>query len=380
MSEVRQFHDNAMAFAEKAAIAKLRGDLGQANVLLRQAYEDELKAAKLMIDDLSLEPTRSILLRSAASLAIDCNELPEAERLIATGLSGYPPTNIADELRDLFERVNFQRHLDLRGITLEPEEMQMSIAGKTIGEGMAPSEQLVMRIEDARKLILRTVERLMGKPYREGGAATSVVRDYGLFVSVPRPASFAVSLRVSRPQQPLPGFEHEFAFVHSSSVVDEVMSCLEHFDKSEETELRGRIQGEAYYRNFVGIAKSLAPDGEDVRQVGFTTIRRGKERRVNLTMPRDRIKMTSERIADKGAGEEGKLVTTTGRLLLADARRSSRQKIQLIDEQGKFLDIVVPEGMMSDIVKPLWEERVQVTGFYRGKTIRLEGISRAPVD
>jgi len=126
MSEVRELHDQAMAFAEKASVAKLSGDLEQANTLLRQAYKNELEAAKLLEDISSPEPTRSILFRSAASLAIDCNALREAERLIAIGLSGNPPSDIAEELRDLFERVNFHRHLDLRGVVLESNELQMS--------------------------------------------------------------------------------------------------------------------------------------------------------------------------------------------------------------------------------------------------------------
>jgi len=380
MSEVRKLHDDGMALAEKASVARLKGDLEQANSLLRQAYEIEVKAAQLLIDVSSPEPTRSVLFRSAASLAIDCNELREAERLIATALSGNPPAYIAEELRDLLEQVNFSRHLDLRGIALEPEELQMSIAGKTVSVGMAPSEQLVMRIEDARKLIVRTVERLLGRPYREGGTLSSVVREYGLFLSVPRAASFAVTLRVSHPKQPLPGLEQELQFLHSANVIDEVMSCLEHFTKSEEQALRDRIPQEAYYRNFLGIAKNLAPDGEEVRQVGFTALRHGKERRVSLTTPRDEIRLTRERVAEIGEVQEGQLTTITGRLLLADGRRSARQRIQVIDDEGKSHDVIVPEGMMSDIVKPLWEERVKVTGFYRQRAIRLEDISRAPVE
>jgi hypothetical protein len=65
MSEVRKLHDDAMSLAEMASVAKLRGDLEQAGKLLRQAYDEESKAAKLIIQEVSLEPTRSILFRSA---------------------------------------------------------------------------------------------------------------------------------------------------------------------------------------------------------------------------------------------------------------------------------------------------------------------------
>jgi hypothetical protein len=52
-------------------------------------------------DQLDFEPTRSVLHRSAASLAVECCQLREAERLIGRALAGNPPPDIADELRDL---------------------------------------------------------------------------------------------------------------------------------------------------------------------------------------------------------------------------------------------------------------------------------------
>jgi hypothetical protein len=50
-------------------------------------------------NQLDLEPTRSFLRRS--TLALECNELREAERLISRALSGFPPIDIAEELRNL---------------------------------------------------------------------------------------------------------------------------------------------------------------------------------------------------------------------------------------------------------------------------------------
>jgi hypothetical protein len=382
MNEISKFHDEAMNLAELAAVAKVKGDSHQADELLRKAYGNEVRAAHLMTEVSSPEPTRSVLFRSAASLAIDCNELREAEKLIAIGLSGNPPSDIAEELRDLFERVNFQRHLDLHGVVLEDDELQMSIAGRSVSVGIAPSDQLVGRIEHARRLMFRTIERLLHRPYREVGAMAGTLREYGLFLSTPRAASFAVTLRVSHPKPPLPGFEKEAQFIYSSQIIDEIMSCLETFSKSEEKELREKIPDDAYFRNFVGIAKNLAPDGSEIRQVGFTALRRGRERRLSLTVPRDQIRLAPERIEGLKAKAEGEIVTVTGKLLLADARRSGREKIQLIDDRGQAHTVIVPEGMMSDIVKPLWEERVRVTGYYkwRWREIRLEDISKAPTD
>jgi hypothetical protein len=96
--------------------ARLKRDNAQSRDLFRLAFERESEAAALVAGDLAMEPTRSILHRSAAALALECGEYRSAERLIATALAGDPPEEIAEELRDLLEQVNFCRHLQLRGL------------------------------------------------------------------------------------------------------------------------------------------------------------------------------------------------------------------------------------------------------------------------
>ncbi len=102
MSQIQELHQQAMDLAQMAEIAKLKNQLDLVNQLSRQAFEKEMVAAELIANNLAAEPTRSILHRSAATLAIDCGEILSAERLIATALSGNPPVEIAEELKDLF--------------------------------------------------------------------------------------------------------------------------------------------------------------------------------------------------------------------------------------------------------------------------------------
>ena len=76
----------------------------------RAAFAKERAAADLAANQFDLEPTRSVLHRSAAVLAVECAELRDAERLIGRALAGNPPADIADELRDLLlEAVYSQR-------------------------------------------------------------------------------------------------------------------------------------------------------------------------------------------------------------------------------------------------------------------------------
>ena len=124
MSEIQLLHQQAMDLAEAAAVARLRGATEQAAQLTRQAFEQETQAVALIARTLDAEPTRSVLYRSAASLAIECGELRAAERLIATALSGNPPLEIAEELKDLFIQINLSQYLKRQGIHIDINELQ----------------------------------------------------------------------------------------------------------------------------------------------------------------------------------------------------------------------------------------------------------------
>jgi len=90
---------------DKAVHAKRQGDQPRHLEWLRQAYMLEKEAAQLIAGEFDLEPSRSVLYRSAASLAMQWGEMREAERLLAAGLAGFPPEKIADELRDLLAQI-----------------------------------------------------------------------------------------------------------------------------------------------------------------------------------------------------------------------------------------------------------------------------------
>ncbi|HBE20698.1 MAG TPA: hypothetical protein DEG17_02240 [Cyanobacteria bacterium UBA11149] len=128
MSQLQELHQQAMDLAEMVQVAKLRGNLALAEKLSREALEKEIRAAELVAGDFEAEPTRSVLHRSAASLAIDCGEIHTAEHLIAIALSGNPPQEIAEELKDLFVQINIKKYLERRGITFDDAKIHKLIA------------------------------------------------------------------------------------------------------------------------------------------------------------------------------------------------------------------------------------------------------------
>lgn len=113
MSNAKQLHHSAMRSLRQAEeiSASLKPDMALYKQNLRDALEMETKAAMLLKDKISAEPTRSILFRSAASIAINCGEYRKAENLVVQALYGNPPQEIKDELLDLFSNAYIEPNI-----------------------------------------------------------------------------------------------------------------------------------------------------------------------------------------------------------------------------------------------------------------------------
>ena len=109
MNTVQELHNKAMELAEHALLAARASDKDQAADLNRQALDLEREAASQLPATIENEPSRSILYRSAATLALDCHEYEEAERLVHMGLGGFPPEDIESELSNLLGEVSLRR-------------------------------------------------------------------------------------------------------------------------------------------------------------------------------------------------------------------------------------------------------------------------------
>lgn len=105
-SIVNDLHEKAMNLADMAFYEQKKGNIYKAKKLFKEAFENEKKAAMYLVNQFEIEPTRSILFRSAASLALDSKAFREAEKMLAYGLTGNPPEEIAKELRDIFLEIN----------------------------------------------------------------------------------------------------------------------------------------------------------------------------------------------------------------------------------------------------------------------------------
>ncbi len=381
MTTVNDLHPKAMDLAEMAFCHRRKGDEEKAKSLFTDALRLEQQAALLLPADRASEPSRSILFRSAASLAYNGRDYEAADWLIANGLAGFPPPEIKEELKNLYEDVNFMRHLAASGISLNENQWLMTLSGNATAYGLAPVDHLMFRVEKVTILFYRTLERLLGKPYRTSRGISKEIRDnYALYVKAFVPASFAVSFQFGQPHWQLSLLpEDEIAnIVAPESVVDEVMDCLQILDGSQPENLRGKFNDETYYENFVGLAKQIAPDGDSIQLVGFKSIRNGQEKPVALRKSREALREAIQPVrANLSEGAIWQPNTYRGILKYASSAGVGKHgTVKLTEtETGVVHEIRVPIALMKDVVQPYYEELVKVvTRSEKGK-LYLEEVS-----
>ena len=169
MPSVHELHQQAMDLAEEAFIQRRRGNYDTARTLFLESLHLEQTAAEQLIPARDNEPSRSILYRSAASLALNGEDFNTASNLVQEALRGYPPPEIHEELWSVYEDARFALHLRGRHIELDERQGVFSLSGNGVSSDLAPSDQLLTRFDKLRTLIFRTAERLLDLPYRVAG-------------------------------------------------------------------------------------------------------------------------------------------------------------------------------------------------------------------
>jgi hypothetical protein len=363
---ISKLHEEAMDLADQAWVKRREGSEKEFVSLSRLALEKEQEAALALSEEYQKEPTRSVLFRSAATLALDCGLVDEAERLVARGLSGFPPQEIREELKDIFEQINFARHLNIKNVVLSTDEFQFSLSGSAIGLGRAPLKEFLDRAKHVTHLILRSAERLRQIPFRDYNASKRRMTGFEFFLTVPREASFAVSYKIGTGQQVI----EELSSVSDS--ISSVVKGIRYVNDEDEAALLDLIPDETYRANFVALAKQIAPDGDNVRQIGFTAYIKGREERASFTRTRSTIKSLQVK-----NNEDSEQITLEGKLEFADGINEKHGKIKILVAGGAAQTVIVSRSMLDDIVRPLWGMQVRVDGvrLLNTKEINLTDIS-----
>jgi hypothetical protein len=367
MEKIEALHNQAMDLAEKAIILRIRKRIDESIDVFNEAFLLEKEAAMLLKDLYEFEPSRSIMFRSAASLALNARLFRDAEKMIAIGLSGNPSESIADELRNLYENINFEKHLQLRGVTLTDSDVQLSLAGSAVSYGMIKADEFIRRAEIINNMTIRTAERLLNRPFREKRQVPKEIKEnFETYYSIPRAASFALTLRIGYRPKIYDLFEDNDI---QTVVIDEIIENIKMVNNRDEKKLKEKIADENYFSNSLALIKKLSPDNKAVSLVGLTAIRNGNDNKVAFTRTTEEIKLAPiVHNLDVSSMEE---IIICGKLDYADANKSD---IKLKAEDGESYTIYVPKGLLADIVKPYWEQYVTIKGKRQEKKIFFEDL------
>jgi hypothetical protein len=361
---IAELHNKAMELADLGDISKLKHLPEESSRYYNEAFEIARQAAHEAVKSNVQEPSLSILLRSAASLALCSMRLREAEQLIALALSGEPPFEIAEELRNLLETVNFERHLEVNGVSLQDGEVQLVVAGNGVGYGFAKGDDFLSRVDKFTNLATRTIERRLKIPFRKSGPMSVKVKKMSeTYLSLPRAASFAVTLRFgSLPgQTSLSGFDSPAS--PYNDIIDDIAKNISLINDGKTEELESNFNDKTYLNNFISLAKELAPDGKNISLFGITYKKTGDSSPIPIKLTRTRDEFNSFpsfEVPDENDGNgsyEFNTETINGVLSVANGPKGS---VKIITGKSKDVTLSVPDGL-SDIVKTYWEEKVTVT-------------------
>ena len=346
MSSPRLLHNRAMRLADQG--------------LFLQAMEVELDAASKLSESSGL--AWSILMRSAAALALKSKNSRMAEKVASRALATDLHPDVIDEVRDIWERASFDRHLEYNHLELGRSEVLLSLVGPSAADGMTFLSELTDRVVNLERLIYRIAQRLMNKAY--GRLTKEVLGSFRAFAAVPTSGSFAIAIRLAHAQPAQTSFP---GMLGTEMVVDELLDLLEIADGPYSDRIAERIPDEAYRTNFIGLSRKLAPDGDRIKQVGFAAHSRDGIRKLSVTTH------ANEFLPVKLPDTYGPLSTISGYLRFASAR-TNRIKIETVD--GKPEEVDVPEALVDDIVRPLWNFHVtaEVARNKRQKLLRLQRI------
>lgn len=350
MSRVRELHSKAMTLAHLALVARESGQHDRAAELATQAYEYETQAADLIPLEESSEPTRSILYSSAASLAYQGRRFDEALHLIAKGLSGYPPSQIKEELKSLWQQVSFEDHLREHGVALTSEDLEISLSGNVVGSGMVYYDEFLRRIQALHSILSRTIQRKMRRDYQRSGRLAGMYKYFTPALSVPRAGSFAITLRLGLPLE-----SQTTMFFSASEIIDEILTGVEYINKGDTDSLRQLIGEEAYYLNFVTQARRVAPDGDNIRMVSLSSTKKS----VGLTRVHRDISVGPK----TDIPDEDRFQRVNLKGVLDYAKSRGKDMLGFTTDDGRPWYVYVHAGM-DDLVRSYFDERVSVTGSF----------------
>lgn len=339
MTTIKQWHHRAMERVDDGLAARRAGDHEKARLYYDEAVEWERKAAEAS----TTQPSRSILFRSAAWMALEAEDPAEAERLAACGLMASDvPEKRKAELRAVAEEARMRLYTPMAPPGAAPA-IFLHLEGPAIAYGQAPPSVISTRQDALIRLLVRTAERKKKKPFRQKGKST-VISDLQ-----PKVVCEAASVVV---RVALMGTEQRHMWDENIEIVREVHRCLNYFYNHDERALHSRIHDPAYLNDFRLCATELTPDEKSVTSVDVMTSISG------ATQSPIRLR---KRIPHETLPTEKKRTQLIGFFRGADETGKSSDIIKLVERSTeKIYKIQVKNTSVEEMVRSLYGAMVRV--------------------
>ncbi len=360
MNDRTKLHHEAMARVDDALVLRRAG----AHTRARDAFACALDLERRAADAETTQPSRSILYRSAAWLALEAEDAAEAERLAACGLADRDvPDRVKGELRAVAEEARMRLHQALPPPTAA-SSVTLHLEGPDVGYGSASPIDVDPRRTALQHMFTRTAERRAGLQFRRRGApARHLAQQLQPRVRY-APGSVVVQVTLGGDQPDL--------WDANAEIVQEVRRGLVAFCEAGTEGLRAAIPDETYRENFGLLAAQLGPDGERVTSVDvYAATGEG-------ALPIVRLRELTREGRPARRSDDATTEVLVGELRGADETTASNTiKLQLVEPAGATVLIQVGDAAMEDIVRPLYGRLVTVTVRKRGKKRVLVGAPAA---
>ena len=369
-----RLHREASELANRARIAQFDGDDIAYLKLTEQAFEKESESANLLQQD----PTHhmfAILHRSAATLAYRCGEHESAEELILEGMRQTRNDGIREDLYNLLDRVRLAVKYGQNANQLEDAELVMTLQGVEANTGLIEPSLLSKRIIKFSTLVRNTISSINRYSFRN---RRRVDREYRVLATAPSFGSYRIGMTVTHV-----GPDRFPDVSYFDGVRLKVMENLRLLNGGDIARLHSDLNDDSYLQNLVGLAKELAPDGNAITAVGLEAKVEGQRKSILLDRTRDDLNEMVLPLDEELVTDEYRITdekdAVVGVLQYADA---TKDQVKLLTDDGKWWQIVVPEGLAEDVVKPYFGDRVRVQGRHmirtrKARRLYLQDISAA---
>ena len=349
-----RLHREASELANRARIAQFDDDEITYLKLTRQAFEKESESAELLRQDPS-HHMFAILHRSAATLAYRCGEYEAAEDIVLYGLRLTHNERLRTELYDLFDSVRLAVKYGAGVSEVDGEDLVMTLQGVEANRGLIEPVTLSRRITKFASLVRNTIASENEHSFRN---RSKVDQDYRVLAKALSPGSYRIGMAMT--------YLGEKRFPNVSyfdGVRSKVLENLRLLNCGDVERLQSNTNDDGYLYNLVGIAKELAPDQLAINAVGIEANIEGQRKSIVLDTTREDLNAMVLPLEEESATDEYRISddrdVVVGVLQKADA---TKNLVRLLTDEGKWWQIVVPEGLADDVVKPYFGDRVRVEG------------------